>query len=166
MKGMKTTKNVRVEQVRDRIRRRDESQRQRVRSARKRIKGRQKRGHRIRYKGRGTPHGMLRVPGEWVYGRLTNERVFREYARKKKEGERTEKQRMWYEEHRSGREVWLRGKVQKPGARVRGEINEKARAEARKCGMPTVGSQGNETYVREADRIPRLRRIREVEEHV
>lgn len=153
-------------QVRERRSRRDEFQRQQVRGARKRVKGRQKRGHRIRYFGRGRPQGILRVPGKWVYGRLTNELVFRDYAMKKKVGERTEKQEVWYEEHRRGREEWLRGKYRKPSVRVRGEPNEHARIEAIKCGIPTVGIGGEETYVRDGERIRRLRRIRDVEEYV
>lgn len=146
--------------------RREESQRQLLRATRKRIRGRQKRGHRVRYKGRGKPRrpGLRRVPGEWVYGRLTNEAVFRDYARKYQWGERTEKQKSWYEEHRRGREPWLRGKpAQKPALRRRAQSHGRAREEARKCGMPTVGYGGKETYVRPKERIDRLRRMREVE---
>jgi hypothetical protein len=148
---------------RERRGRREESQREVVRGVRERVKGRRKRGHKVRYKGRGKPKGMRRVPGEWVYGRLTNERQYREYAVKKNNGERNEKQMGWYEEHRKGREKWLRGKPGKPGVRVRGERNENALGEARRCGVPTVGSHGKETYVREGERMSRLVRRREVD---
>lgn len=157
---------VRVQDVRERRGRREEGQRQRLIAARKRVKGRQKRGHRILYNGRGLPKGMVRLPGPWVYGRLTNESIYREYAAKQKNGERTEKQEAWYEEHRKGREPWLRGKNRKPAARIREESNAYAMEEARKCGIVTIGSLGKETYVRDQPRIIRLRRIRDVEEYV